>query len=131
MRNLFAVLALALALTSCSHNLREEFDASLSKYNDLLSRNELGAANLYAANSIREEFINRAAALKDERIVDYKIINIRYAEEKRRASVDVEISYYNLYHNKVKSLQDIEEWTYSEENGAKGWRLTSVLPEFK
>jgi len=43
----------------------------------------------------------------------------------------VEISYYNLYHNKVKSLQDIEEWTYSEENGAKGWRLTSVLPEFK
>ena len=131
MRNLFAVLALALALTSCSHNLREEFDASLSKYNDLLSRNELGAANRYAANSIRAEFINRAAALKDERIVDYKIINIRYAEEKRRASVDVEISYYNLYHNKVKSLQDIEEWTYSEENGAKGWRLTSVLPEFK
>ncbi len=131
MRNLFAVLALALVLTSCSHNLREEFDASLSKYNDLLSRNELGAAKLYTANSIREEFINRAAALKDERIVDYKIINIRYAEEKHRASVDVEISYYNLYHNKVKSLQDIEEWTYSEENGAKGWRLTSVLPEFK
>ena len=131
MRNLIAVLALALALTSCSHNLREEFDTSLSKYNDLLSRNELGAANRYAANSIREESINRAAALKDERIVDYKIINIRYAEEKHRASVDVEISYYNLYHNKVKSLQDIEEWTYSEENGAKGWRITSVLPEFK
>ena len=131
MRNLIAVLALALALTSCSHNLREEFDASLSKYNNLLSRNELGAANLLVANSIREEFIDRAAALRDVRLIDYKIMNIRYAEEKHQASVDVEISYYNLYSNKVKSLKDRQEWTYSEENGAKGWRLATMLPEFK
>ena len=131
MRNIIAALALALALTSCSHNLREEFDTSLSKYNNLLSRNDLGSANLFAANSIREEFITRAAALKDVRIIDYRIVNIRYTEEKHRASVDVEISYYNLYSNKVKSLQDLQEWAYSEENGAKGWRLTSVLPEFK
>ena len=91
MRNIIAALAIALALTSCSHNLREEFDTSLSKYNNLLSRNELGSANLFAANSIKEEFNTRAAALKDVRIVDYKIVNVKYAEEKHRASVDVEI----------------------------------------
>lgn len=131
MRIIFSALLTALTLTACSHDLREEFDMSLSKYNNLLSRNELGSASLFAADAIKEAFITRVASLKDIRIIDYKILNITYSEEKRRASVDVEISYYNLYYNKVKSLRDLEEWTYSEEKDVKGWRLTSVLPEFK
>lgn len=131
MRNIILALAIALALTACSHNLREEFDMSLNKYNNLLSRNELGTASIFAASSIRDEFIARATDLKDIRIIDYKIVNAKYVEGQKQASVEVEISYYNLYSNKVKSLRDHQDWNYSEENGVKGWRLLSVLPEFK
>jgi hypothetical protein len=131
MRNILTALIIAFALTACSHNLRDEFDTSLDKYNNMLGRNELGPASQFAADTVKEEFIATAAALKEVRIVDYKILKTKYAEEKHKASVEVEISYYNLYSNKVKSLRTVEEWTYSDERGVKGWRLMSVLPEFK
>ena len=131
MRNILIPIIIALALTACSHNLREELDTNSSKYNDLLTRNELASASLFAADTIKEQFIARVAALKNIRIIDYKIINTKYTDEKHQASIDVEISYYNLYSYKVKSLRDLQKWVYSEENGVKGWRLMSVLPEFK
>ncbi|HMK56373.1 MAG TPA: hypothetical protein VK448_07040 [Dissulfurispiraceae bacterium] len=127
---LISLLAL-FTLSSCSHNLREEFDMSVSKYNNMLSSNELGTASLFAADGVRANYLARAAALKDTRIIDYHIINSAYAEEKQRATVEVEMSYYNLYTYKVKSLRDMQQWIYSEEKGIKGWRINSLLPEFK
>ena len=131
MRNIICLFALVLAVTACSHNLREEFDMSMSKYNDLLIRNELGPASIFTSNSIKTAFIARAEELKDIRIIDYRIVNAKYDEPNHKAEVTVDISYYNLYFNKVRSIRDIQEWKYSEENGIKGWRITSVLPKFQ
>ncbi|HMK59850.1 MAG TPA: hypothetical protein VK452_01725 [Dissulfurispiraceae bacterium] len=124
-------LLMAFTLGACSHNIREEFDMSLDKYNRILNRNEIETACLFAAAGIRDEYIAKAGNIKNTRIIDYHVVNAAYSEDKLQATVDVDISYYSLFTNKVKSVRDTQQWIYSEEKGVKGWRINSLLPEFK
>jgi hypothetical protein len=131
MRSSLFVLMIAIALIACSHNLREEFDESLKKYNDLFRWNALDAASTFAADSVREDFIARTKSAKNVRIIDSRIMSEMYDETKRKASVDVEIEYYILSSVRVKTIHVTEEWGYLEQKGVKGWRLMSLFPEFR
>lgn len=131
MRTAFYALITVMVLTACSHNLREELDESLNKYNNLVRWNSIESASVFASDAIRPDFIARAQATKGIKIIDCRIVNARYDEEKRKASVEVEIEYYALASARVKTLRDTEEWVYKEEKGIKGWRLVSLVPEFK
>ena len=124
------LIILIATLISCSHNIHEEFQQSLNSYNNLLRQNEFDSASRFAAQSMREEFISRVR-VKDLRIFDFRIVNARYDEAKGKASVDVAIDYYLMTTYKARKLLDTEEWAYIEENGVKGWRLTSQPPVFK
>lgn len=125
------VLLLVMALGACSHNVREEFDESFRKYNELFRWNELEAASLFVADPLRGEYIVRAKAARKLRVVDCRIVNSRYDEKKNKASVDVQVDYYLLSSAMVKTLRDTQEWSYQGEKGAQGWRLMSQLPEFR
>jgi hypothetical protein len=130
MRNILVALIICAGLVSCSHNLREDLDLSVDKYNRMLQWNEFETASVFAAKAMHEEFLERAKSI-NVRIFDFRVVNARYDEVKQKASVDVEIDYYLLSSNRAKKLQNTEEWAYLEENGVKGWRLMSPLPEFK
>jgi len=130
MRNILLVFVLIAGLVSCSKNIHEGFQQSLDSYTNLLRRNEFDSASQFAAQSMREEFISRAR-VKDIRIFDFRVVNARYDEAKGKASVDVTIDYYLKTTYKAKTLLDKEEWAFIEENGVKGWRLMSPLPDFK
>lgn len=128
---LLAIILMVISLTACSHNVREEFDQSLRQYNDMFRWNELDTASMFVADSLREDFIARAKAANNLRIVDSRIVGARYDEKKHEASVDVRIDYYLISSARVKTLRDTQKWAYREERGVKGWRLMSPLPEFK
>jgi len=130
MRNVLLALIIFFGVISCSHNLREELDPSLNKYNNMLRWNEFETASLFAAQPLQEEFLERSKT-SNVRIFDYRIVNARYDEKNKKASVEVEIEYYLLSTNQAKKLRDIEEWSYIEEKGVKGWRLISPFPGFK
>ena len=131
MRKFFSVLMLVMLLGACSHNVRDEFNESLKKYNELFRWNELETASVFVADPLRGEYIVRAKAAKNIRVVDFRVIGSRYDEKKNKASVEVQVDYYLLSAATVKTLRDTQEWSYQGEKGAQGWRLMSQLPEFR
>lgn len=123
-----------ITLTACSnyvYDLRGKFDESLTKYNQLYRWSDFDAAGAFYTNALRDASLDRLRAAKNVKIVDTRVLGIRYDEVKRKATVDVDVEYHFHATTKVKSLRDTQEWVYKEEPGVNGWRLTSPLPEFK
>ncbi len=132
MRNLLWSLLLVLALSACSaYFLRDDFDQSLDRYNHLVRWHDLDAASLFVTEPLLKQYQARASAARDIRIVDYRIVRTNFDAERRTASVEIEIDYYHVASNRLKTMHDKQEWAYLEETGTKRWRLMSLLPEFK
>jgi hypothetical protein len=131
MRKSLLLLMLVMVLGACSHNVRDEFDESLKQYNDLFRWNELETTSVFVADPLRADYIVRAKAAKNIRVVDFRVIGSRYDEKRNKASVEVQVDYYLLSSATVKSLRDTQEWSYQGEKGARRWRLVSQLPEFR
>jgi hypothetical protein len=132
MKEILLTLFIVITLTGCNSNLiHGKFDESIEAYNHSLRWNEWDNASLFPKDSIREDFQNRAAAAKNVRITDYRIVNKTYDAAKREAIAEVEIDYYNVFSLVTKTVHDTQKWAYLDENGTKKWRLTSLLPEFR
>lgn len=132
MKKLWLLLIIAAYLTGCSsHQMRGQFDESLHEYNESLRWNAWNKTGLYPAHSILEEFNRRVAAAEKVRVVDCRIVSETYNEGHREATVRVDIDYYKVPSQTVRTLHDTQKWAYLEENGTKGWRLVSLFPEFR
>jgi hypothetical protein len=126
-------VVLVIALGACAptpSSIREELNESITKYNDLVRWHKLDAAGLFPADAISEEFRARAKAAKNVRVVDYRVVRMNYDTQSNEALVQVEIDYYTLTANRLRSLIDNQKWAYVTENGIKQWKLMSLLPEF-
>lgn len=130
MRVILPAVVVMILLASCSQDLRQEFNASVEKYNQMMRWNDFETASLFTERSLRSDFLARTKQ-SDVRIYDFHVADVRYDEKKLKASVDVVVSYYLLSTSKAKTVNITEEWAYLEENGQKGWRLTAPLPELK
>jgi hypothetical protein len=129
------ILILTLITTVCiacspRQAIREEFEMSVKKYNDTIRWHDMNSASLFAAESLDEEFRARVRVAKNVQVVEYRILRTKYNEEKGEAEVQVEIDYYHLSSNRLKTLVDTQKWAYIKEDGEKHWRLMSLLPEF-
>ncbi len=123
---------LVFSLSACgSYGIRGKLDQSVNRYNDLVREQKLDAAGLFVSGPLAKEFSARAEAARKVKIVDYRIMAMKYDEKKSEAEVKVEVDYYSLSTYLMKTLVDIQQWAYREEGGTKKWRLTSLLPEFK
>lgn len=134
MRKALAVFVMGIILSACSnyvYDLQGKFQESSTYYNNMIRWNELGKAGYLLADSQRETSLPRLQAAANIRVVDSRIINTTFLEEKRKATIEVEIDYYFLNSTKVKTLRDKQEWAYIQEQGAPGWRVTSPIPDFK
>jgi len=133
MRIFFLPAVLVIALVTCAPTqtaIREELNESITKYNDLVRWHKLDAARLFPADAISEEFSTRAKAAKNVRVVDYRVVRMNYDMQTNEALVQVEIDYYTLTANRLRSLIDNQKWAYVTENGIKQWKLMSLQPEF-
>ncbi|HUK99508.1 MAG TPA: hypothetical protein VLX29_01490 [Nitrospirota bacterium] len=122
---------LVAACSNYVYDLRGKFDESVTKYNSLYRWNELDKAGLFVADPIRDAFMARTKESKNVKIVEYRILSIQYDGEMRKATVETEIDYYLASTSRMKTLRDTQEWAYIEQRGIKGWRLLSLVPEFK
>lgn len=132
MRTLSLFLLIAACLASCAAaQSRQAFDLTLDKYNQLVRWRDFDQAMLFSSSSISGEFAERVKAARDARITDYQVIDVKYDEKALKASAVVTFSYYLNTSGHVTSLTDNQEWVYIDEGGVKGWRLKSLLPEFR
>ncbi|HXX54455.1 MAG TPA: hypothetical protein VEI28_07810 [Thermodesulfovibrionales bacterium] len=133
MRIVLLPAVLIVALVACAptqSDVREELNQSITKYNDFVRWHKLDAAGVFSADAISEEFRTRAKAAKNVRVVDYRVVRMNYDMQTNEALVQVEIDYYTLTTNILKSLIDNQKWAYVTEDGVKQWKLMSILPEF-
>jgi len=128
---LFFVLLMA-ALGSCSTYMAgKNLDETSRAYGDIVRWEKFETASVFAASSIRDEFEKRVKDARNVEVLDYRVINVEYDEAKKKATVNVEISYRMLSSTVVRTLIDKQIWSYGEEEGSKRWRLMTLLPEFK
>lgn len=109
-----------------------EFERISRDYNAMLRWQESAmAASTYVDKSVRPAYEVKVAAAAGVKVVDYRVVSWECDSEKGEAKVKVELDYYILPSTRVKTVTDEQKWVYREEPGESGWRLTTLLPEFK
>jgi hypothetical protein len=131
MRNIFAIVIVALALLSCSPDIKKDFETTFEKYNDALVSSDIRSTVIFVAEKAKDPYVKSYEAAKNSRIFESRIIRKTVDTKTREASIEVELDYYLLNSNKVKSLKYVQQWALIEENKEKEWRLLTPLPEFK
>ncbi len=125
-----------LSLGACNYwremNVRHDFEESSKEYNKLVRwENPEQAGLAYADKSISDEFLARVKAAKEVKIVDYRVKSLEFKDGRNEATAKVELDYYIPPSIRVQTLEDIQKWSYVEEDGKHIWRLKSLFPEFK
>lgn len=134
-RIVLAMAALAL-LPACqsyrNYNAREEFTVSSREYNRMLRWEELDQACItFADKAQREECLKRAAAAREVKVVDYRILTQECTPEKGAAETRVAVDYYVPPSTRIMTLEDLQLWRYAKEPEETGWRLITLPPVFK
>jgi hypothetical protein len=65
-------------------------------------------------------------ALKNIKIVDYKITRIQVSEDKQQITQDVELQYFRINSNILHTARDSQIWRYDPADEV--WRLHTGLP---
>ena len=125
------VLVVVFVVACAAHSMRGEFEKSVNQYAELVRTHKMDLAGSFTTDALREEFNARAGAAKNMRVVDYRVAGVKFDEQKGEAEVWVEIDYYTLSAYKLRTVADIQKWSYLDEGGIKRWKLVSLLPEFK
>jgi hypothetical protein len=131
MRKLLIIAAVALALVACSKNLQKNFDSAFESYNDALTSNDLRATIPFVAEKAMAEYLKSYDSAKNARIFTARVLKKTVDDTNRTARVDIELDYYMLNANKVKSLRYTQKWASIQENKNEDWKLLTPLPEFR
>lgn len=139
MKIVLIVLSIIISLSSCASyeampEFRDEYERSITEYNNLLRSEEFEQAGRFVVDSLREEFDAKAKAAKNVQIIDHQISSVdSEILLKGAAIVTVQINYTIPPSSEVKTLVDSQKWSYVyvESEGRKRWRLMTLLPEFK
>lgn len=129
---LLASLLVIVAACSMPFLVKDEFDKSSKEYGRMLRWQEFEkAADTYVGVSLRDEYRKRIVAAKDVKVVDYRIRSVEYDQKAKKAEVTMELDYYAIPSTTVKTVVDTQKWLYKDGAGQTGWRLESLLPEFR
>ncbi len=129
-----ALLSLLVLLAACQtlSVALEQFDRTSREYNHMVRWEEFAMANVtFVDKGIRGEYDKRVEAAKGVKVVDFRVVSYECQPEKGTATVNVEFDYYILPSATVKTVRDTQKWVYREGPEEKGWRLTTLLPDFR
>ena len=136
MESRFRILLLAASLlvfSGCNSGyfVKENFDRTSKSYSNMLRWHEFDTAAAYVDTTLLEEYRERVEAAREVSILDLRILNAECDPENRTAQVLVQLDYNISPSATVKTVTDLQKWRYLSEGENKGWRLESLLPEFK
>lgn len=126
-------VALVVFAASCGakYAAQTRLDETLLWYRTALERGDVEATGMLAADSIAPEYLQRARAAKDVRIVECRVLKVDYVEAAGEAEVTLEIEYYSLETLKARKIREVQKWVYVGDKSSAPWKLTTVLPRLK
>jgi len=132
----FLAAAIPLIFAGCATlknaNIGEEFEKSSKSYLQLVRWQEFeSAAVTYVTPSLQEAYLQRIKAAGEVKLADYRVKVMECDPVKGEAATKVEFDYYRPPSLRLKTVEDVEKWSYEDDNGRRVWRLTSLPPEFK
>lgn len=129
-----ALLLVVFVLAGCrtTYSMAEQFGQATREYNRQRRWQEQEQACInFATDAIRAECLARVHAAAGVSVADYRVKSTELDLEKGTAKVHVEIDYYILPSTQLKTVDDLQEWRYAEEDGVERWRIETPPPEFK
>ncbi len=130
-RILVSVIILSLFLSSCGgkSTKKRNLDNTLYKYASFIRWSDFDAALRYLEPG-KEDL--QPSSFELEKLKQFKVS--RYTEapitpgkEENIILQSVEIQFYNIHNNHIKTILDHQTWEYNE--GLKQWFLTSGIPQ--
>ena len=131
---LILLLCLIVFGSGCSllFPIKDEFERNSKDYSKMLRWQEFErAVDVYVDPALRDDYRKRIAAARDVKVVDYRVNNVTCDPENRKAEVRLELDYYIMPSNRIKTLTYKQEWAYREISASKSWMLKSGLPAFE
>jgi hypothetical protein len=131
-RGVLLLICLMQAACATGSGLREEFDRSVKTYNKMLRWHEIESAGMtYVDPDQLELFQKQAEDLKKRglSVTEFRILTAQFNREKDTGDVVAEFDYFILPSNRIKTVSYHQKWSYRTD--LKGWKLTTVLPDFE
>lgn len=125
--------AMLLMLSACNvaYIMKENFSRTSRSYATMLRWQEFDAAVAFVNAPMQEDYRKRIEAAKGIKVLDSRLLSLECLTDQKTASVVMELDYYVVPSTTVKTVTDLQKWRYFDEGAQKGWRLESLLPEFK
>jgi hypothetical protein len=135
LKKFMALVAIVALLGACetvrARKANEEFDKTLNRYHQMIRWDEMENTESFSPDNLRPEFRKRVEAVGKIKVTDYRVKKTEYMADKGEALITVEFDYYREPSITVKTIKEVEQWKYADENGNKIWRLMSWPPDFK
>lgn len=130
---LVVVAVLLFSLSGCTFGyiVKESFQKTTKSYTTLLRWQEFDGAVAFVDVPLRDDYRKRIEASKGIRVLDSRVLNKECNVETKKGSVVMELDYTTNPSTTVKTITDLQDWRYFDEEQKKGWLLESLLPEFK
>lgn len=135
-RKILPAAMLPLLLAACTTlkniNAGSEFEKSSRNYIQLVRWQEFESAAVTHVDAAQlEEYRKRVREAGEVKVADYRVRAMECDPVKGEATVKVEFDYYRPPSVKVLTVEDVQKWSYEDENGRRVWRLKTLLPEFR
>jgi PBP1b-binding outer membrane lipoprotein LpoB len=131
MQRLIALLLLAAFLGGCA-SIEERkksvtLDATTRHYENAIRWGDYVTANALRIQSDAQT--PDPESLKHFRVTSYETVNTELNDDESRATVTVQIKYYDDEHMREETLTDRQNWEYDSKLGQ--WFLDGPLPSFR
>ena len=105
------------------------FTDTVNAYRRAIHGRKIHNASAYVSDDALSDFMAlHSNKRKKEKLVDYEIQDVQFADGNSEATVEVEVRYYKVPHFMIKTRVERERWEYHRLTG--GWRLEAVnVPE--
>lgn len=133
MQRLIALLLLAAFLGGCATMDERKKSVTLATatrhYQNAIRWGDYETANIYRIQHDAGAQTQDPGRLKRFRVTSYETLNTVLNEDETRATIIVQIRYYDEERMKEVTLTDRQSWEYDSELGQ--WFLDSPLPAFR
>lgn len=134
-RRTLSLLLLTLILSGCRNPylIAQRFEDSSREHNRLMRWQGLEqSCVIFAGDQVRDACLERARAAKDVSVADYRVTSTELDVDRGTATVRMEVDYFVLPSTRLKTVEDVQEWRYveEEERGSR-WLLVTPPPEFR
>lgn len=126
-KHILLSLVFMTSLTACSMGQSgvKGLQENTERFAQSIRWSSLNAAGAYMDPSSKEELMEFYGDwVKKNKTVEYSIVGTQMTEDKKKAQVMVEFSYYEIIHEQLLSGRQLQSWAYNKDTNK--WMITDV-----